>query len=93
MSIERAFCYAALHKSLSCPTLETLPLLASHRINLAHGPSNFLHLVDACLIESFGRLTSRTMGNRVRTMHEITSRFVAQLHGIFGCSSFVESST
>ena len=29
----------------------------------------------------------------LRTMHEITSRFVAQSHGVFGCSSIVESST
>ncbi len=34
-----------------------------------------------------------TFINLLRTMHVITSRFVAQLHRVFGCSSIVESST
>jgi len=50
-----------------------------------HGPDLYLHLRYYDGVEWSPK--------DVRTMHEITSRFVAQLHGIFGCSSIVESST
>jgi hypothetical protein len=38
-------------------------------------------------------LAGENISMLLRTMHEITSRFVAQLHRIFGCSSIAESST